>query len=148
MSVLVQHEVSRHILYWNVAPISSEARWQYIFLIFEFHSSSVTQAYQHVVALVFAVKEINENAQILTNVTLGFKIYNTYCNARYTYAATMELLSTESRFIPNYKCDLQNNLVAVIGGPNSYEVLHMANILTNYKIAQVSGFHERIIALK
>ncbi|XP_070584777.1 vomeronasal type-2 receptor 26-like [Erythrolamprus reginae] len=98
---------------------------------------SVTQAYQHVVALVFAVKEINENAQILTNVTLGFKIYNTYCNARYTYAATMELLSTACRFIPNYKCDLQNTLVAVIGGPNSYEVLNMADILTNYKIAQL-----------
>ncbi|XP_058038415.1 vomeronasal type-2 receptor 26-like [Ahaetulla prasina] len=98
---------------------------------------SVTQAYQHVVALVFAVKEINENAQILTNVTLGFKIYNTYYNARYTYAATMELLSTPSRFIPNYKCDLQNHLMAVIGGPNSYEVQYMASILTNYKIAQL-----------
>ncbi|XP_058038417.1 vomeronasal type-2 receptor 26-like [Ahaetulla prasina] len=97
---------------------------------------SVTQAYQHVVALVFAVKEINENAQILTNITVGFKIYNTYYNARYTYAATMELLSTPSRFIPNYNCDLQNHLMAVIGGPNSYEVQYMASILTNYKIAQ------------
>ncbi|XP_070810225.1 vomeronasal type-2 receptor 26-like [Pituophis catenifer annectens] len=49
----------------------------------------------------------------------------------------MELLSTPGRFIPNYKCDVQNNLIAVIGGPNSYEFLYMASILTNYKIAQV-----------
>ncbi|XP_060548456.1 vomeronasal type-2 receptor 26-like [Pantherophis guttatus] len=49
----------------------------------------------------------------------------------------MELLSTQSRFIPNYKCDLQNNLMAVIGGPNYDEILYMANILTSYKIAQL-----------
>ncbi|XP_063158810.1 vomeronasal type-2 receptor 26-like [Candoia aspera] len=81
--------------------------------------------------------EINGNHKILTNVTLGFNIYNTYFSPRYTYAATMELLSTTSRFIPNYKCDLQNNLVAVIGGPSSDEFLHMSTILTNYKIAQL-----------
>ncbi|XP_025029536.1 vomeronasal type-2 receptor 26-like [Python bivittatus] len=49
----------------------------------------------------------------------------------------MELLSTPRRFIPNYKCDLQNNLVAVVGGPGSDEFLDMANILTSYKIAQL-----------
>ncbi|XP_025033052.1 vomeronasal type-2 receptor 26-like, partial [Python bivittatus] len=48
----------------------------------------------------------------------------------------MELLSTASRFIPNYKCDLQNNVVAVIGGPSSNEFLDMSTILNNYKVAQ------------
>ncbi|XP_015746603.1 vomeronasal type-2 receptor 26-like [Python bivittatus] len=48
----------------------------------------------------------------------------------------MEILSTPHRFIPNYKCDFNNNLVAVIGGPHSNDFLDIATILSQYKIAQ------------
>ncbi|XP_053120156.1 vomeronasal type-2 receptor 26-like [Hemicordylus capensis] len=57
-----------------------------------------------------------------------------YFLASWTYRASMELLSTQGRFIPNYKCDIQKNPVAVIGGPNADLDLHMATILSLYKI--------------
>lgn len=94
-------------------------------------------------ALVFAVKEINENPQFLPNISLGFSIYNDYFNPRYTYVATMELLSSPNRFMPNYNCHLHNNLVAVIGGPSSTEFLDRATIMTTYKLVQVISLSQK-----
>ncbi|XP_054850243.1 vomeronasal type-2 receptor 26-like [Eublepharis macularius] len=55
----------------------------------------------------------------------------------WTYHASLDLLSTRGRFIPNYKCDSQNNPLAAIGGPNSKICLCIANILNIYKIPQL-----------
>nr|XP_034991497.1 vomeronasal type-2 receptor 26-like [Zootoca vivipara] len=54
-----------------------------------------------------------------------------------TYQASLELLSRRGRFIPNYKCDVENIPVAVIGGPNYEFSFHMANILCMYKLPQL-----------
>lgn len=99
------------------------------------------QIYQHIQALIFAIKEINNNPLLIPNITLGFNIYNNYFNPIQTIQASMEFVSTKHRLIPNYKCDCQNNPVAVIGGPNSNIYLHMATILCPYKIPQVRYIH-------
>ncbi|KAK9397920.1 type-2 vomeronasal receptor [Crotalus adamanteus] len=95
------------------------------------------QNYQHILALVFAVKEINEKNYILFNMTLSMHIFNSYFMARWTYLASMELLSTRGRFIPNYKCDAKDWAVSVIAGPNSHICPFMANILNVYKMPQL-----------
>ncbi|XP_062992905.1 vomeronasal type-2 receptor 26-like [Elgaria multicarinata webbii] len=93
--------------------------------------------YQHILALAFAVKEINENPEILPNVTLGFHIYDSYDNARKTYHATMLLLTMLENVVPNYVCDVRNTLTAVIGGLDSEISLYVANILDTYKTPQL-----------
>ncbi|XP_053120335.1 vomeronasal type-2 receptor 26-like [Hemicordylus capensis] len=92
---------------------------------------------QHIMALEFAVKEINENSQLLPNVTLGFHIYDSYFNAKATYHATILLSSTLERFVPNYNCDLQNNMIAVIGGLDAPISLNVATVLDIYKTPQL-----------
>ncbi|XP_032092277.1 vomeronasal type-2 receptor 26-like [Thamnophis elegans] len=57
--------------------------------------------------------------------------------ASWTYLASLELLSTWSNFIPNYKCDNKDSIVAVIGGPDSDVSFFMATILNNYKLPQL-----------
>ncbi|XP_015270464.1 PREDICTED: vomeronasal type-2 receptor 26-like [Gekko japonicus] len=60
-----------------------------------------------------------------------------YFSPSLTYHAAMELLSTKGRLIPNYKCDNQNNLVAVLEGPNSNLCFYVADILCPFKIPQL-----------
>ncbi|XP_034992564.1 vomeronasal type-2 receptor 26-like [Zootoca vivipara] len=98
--------------------------------------SVVTKNYQHVLALVFAVSEINENPKILPNVSLGFHIPESYFSQKRSYHIAVELFSTQYRFVPNYSCDVQNSLIGVIGGLGAETSHHLAAILDIYKFPQ------------
>ena len=97
----------------------------------------MTHLYQHIVAFAFAVKEINENQHIVSNVSLGFQLYNGYFTASWIYLASVELLSQSGQFIPNYNCDLENIPVSVIGGATYDFLFHISSILSMYKVSQV-----------
>ncbi|XP_048372722.1 extracellular calcium-sensing receptor-like [Sphaerodactylus townsendi] len=94
--------------------------------------------YQHILAAVFAVNEINENPKILPNTTLGFHIYDSYYDARMTCRATLDLLFQLHRYIPNYECDARKNLMAIIGGLSFDTSFLMDSILALYKIPQIA----------
>ncbi|KAM6449209.1 vomeronasal type-2 receptor 26-like [Liasis olivaceus] len=98
----------------------------------------VTKFYQHILALAFAINEINEDPKILPNITLGFHICDSYYNAMMTYRTTLDLLFKLHRLIPNYECDPGKKLTAVIGGLGSTVSFHMANLLSLYKIPQLT----------
>ncbi|XP_028560728.2 vomeronasal type-2 receptor 26-like [Podarcis muralis] len=104
----------------------------------------VTKFYQHILALAFAVNEVNKTPEILPNVTFGFHIYDSYYDARMTCHTTLELLFKSHRFVPNYKCGSQKNLIAIIGGLGSDTSFHIADIIGLYKIPQLHPFLQGI----
>ncbi|XP_029140389.1 vomeronasal type-2 receptor 26-like [Protobothrops mucrosquamatus] len=61
-----------------------------------------------------------------------------YFSASWTYHASLELFSSQDQFIPNYNCDIQNRIIAVIGGPTFEVCLHIATILSLYKLPQLT----------
>ncbi|XP_060110632.1 vomeronasal type-2 receptor 26-like [Heteronotia binoei] len=100
--------------------------------------TAVTKLYQHVLALEFAISEVNENTQILPNITLGFHISDSYYDARVTYLSSLDLIFKIHRSFPNYMCDTHKNLMAVIGGFSSDTSFQMEDIFSLYKIPQLT----------
>ncbi|XP_013915201.1 PREDICTED: uncharacterized protein LOC106543667 [Thamnophis sirtalis] len=104
----------------------------------------VTKFYQHILALVFAIDEINYNPKILPNATLGFHVFDSYSDSKMTYRTVLDLLFTSQVFVPNYKCGSQKNAIGIIGGFGSDTTSRMADILHLYKIPQLHSFLQRI----
>ncbi|XP_078234877.1 vomeronasal type-2 receptor 26-like [Pogona vitticeps] len=100
--------------------------------------SSVPKNYQHILALAFAVKEINEDPLILPNISVGFHILNSYYTPRMTYKATLSLLSTQSWFVPNFRCNNRKKLIALIGEHISEITSNMATLSTSHKVPQLT----------
>ncbi|XP_070810212.1 vomeronasal type-2 receptor 26-like [Pituophis catenifer annectens] len=98
----------------------------------------VPKFYQHVLAMVYAIHEINKNPCFLNNTTLGFHIYDSYHTAQMAYRTTLDLLFKSQRFVPNYKCHLSENIVGVIGGLSYSISSRMGDILNIYKVPQFS----------
>ncbi|XP_039174774.1 vomeronasal type-2 receptor 26-like [Crotalus tigris] len=61
-----------------------------------------------------------------------------YFMATWTYLASMELLSSHDKFVSNYKCSIHQNSICVIAGPNSHNSQVMTDILSIYKIPQLT----------
>ncbi|XP_032092087.1 vomeronasal type-2 receptor 26-like [Thamnophis elegans] len=82
--------------------------------------------------MVFSVKKINEDIQLLPNITLGFIVHDRHAG----YHAKMELFSSQNSYVPNYKCGILNKLISVVGNIDSGLFSDMATILDAYKIPQ------------
>nr|XP_020634314.1 vomeronasal type-2 receptor 26-like [Pogona vitticeps] len=98
----------------------------------------VTKFYQRVLTLAYAIKKVNEDPQLLPNITLGFRIYDTYYLELMAYRTVLDLLSKSHQFLPNYECGTEKNLKAVIGGLSSDISVHIAELLQSYKIPQLA----------
>ncbi|XP_013917854.1 PREDICTED: vomeronasal type-2 receptor 26-like [Thamnophis sirtalis] len=88
----------------------------------------------------FATEEINQNAKLLSNVTLGYNFYDNYYEAGMTYDAMADLLSTGEASVPNYSCGKARNLLAMIEGVESEASSQISIMSSIYKIPQLHPF--------
>lgn len=93
--------------------------------------------YQHVLASIFAINEINKDATLLPNITLGSWIFDNNFNPSSAIGNTFNLLFMGQAHIPNYDCVRNKKFLAAIGGLTSQNSIQMANSLNIYKTPQV-----------
>uniref|UniRef100_A0A8D2IT62 G-protein coupled receptors family 3 profile domain-containing protein n=1 Tax=Varanus komodoensis TaxID=61221 RepID=A0A8D2IT62_VARKO len=104
------------------------------------HCSLVTKNFQHALAFACAIDEINTDAQLLPNTTLGFMIEDDIFDATVTTRNLLQFLCNGQGDPPNYICASEEKLMAVMGGLTSPNSMHGAHILNSYKIPQVTFY--------
>ncbi|XP_043937541.1 extracellular calcium-sensing receptor-like [Protopterus annectens] len=87
--------------------------------------------------MIFAIDEINQNSNILPNITLGFKIFDPCYSASRALQGTIWMLG-KVKSVPNYNCKFQERLSAIIGAFLSTSSLPVARLLGLYHHPQIS----------
>ncbi|XP_029441454.1 vomeronasal type-2 receptor 26-like [Rhinatrema bivittatum] len=97
-----------------------------------------TRYYRDLLAVLFAVEEINQNQRLLPNHTLGFQILDSCLSEVVALRDTLLLLSGWNQALPNYECEDHPSLAGIIGDIFSAVSEVMARILGVYRIPQIS----------
>lgn len=101
------------------------------------HFRVLERNYQHVLAILLAIDEINKNPQLLPNVSLGYNIYENAFSVRIPSEAAIDLFSTGHWMVPNFRGGTQESLLAVIQGGAAEDFFQIETILSIYKVPQV-----------
>ncbi|XP_043929433.1 extracellular calcium-sensing receptor-like [Protopterus annectens] len=96
------------------------------------------RVYEKLLALIFTTEEIQNDPELLPNVTLGYVIYDSCSAISRALEGTMRLLTGQRKTIPNYNCQALSSVVAVVGDSYSSTSMPMARLLGLYKFPQIS----------
>eukprot|EP00079_Xenopus_tropicalis_P029135 XP_012824306.2 PREDICTED: extracellular calcium-sensing receptor-like [Xenopus tropicalis] len=94
--------------------------------------------YRFLLAMVYAILEINASDDLLPNVTLGFKLYDSCYNELKSLTGTKWILSGRKNTVPNFNCNKHSMPLAIIGDMLSKASIPIARILGLYRYPQVS----------
>ncbi|XP_078515236.1 extracellular calcium-sensing receptor-like [Lissotriton helveticus] len=94
--------------------------------------------YRDLLAMVFAIKEINETPDLLPNITLGFRIFDSCMSESRAIQGVLDLLSGEEVTTPGYRCPPRPPLAGIVGETMSSLSVPMARIMGPLHYPQIS----------
>ncbi|MGH0184805.1 UNVERIFIED_CONTAM: hypothetical protein FKN15_015968 [Acipenser sinensis] len=93
--------------------------------------------YRWLHAMIFAIKQINENPELLPNISLGYGLYDSCDVIPRGLEGAMWLVSGQDELVPNYRCHDTAPLAAIVGDSASSVSIPMARLLGLYGYPQV-----------
>ena len=99
------------------------------------------KSYQYILALLFAIEEINGNPNLLPNISLGFDFYNVRFTEKDTLmnAGIWLTAHVERKVLPNYNCK-KRNFTAALTGTSWITSAQIGTLLQLFKFPQVRKF--------
>ncbi|XP_032746597.1 vomeronasal type-2 receptor 116-like [Rattus rattus] len=122
---------------FHLYPLKETRDWETPFDI-ENDLKVKVQNYQLVLAMLFAINEINWNSDILPNTSVGLEIYTLPHYERNILRNIFYWLTGLNTFIPNYSCRQQSKLAAALTGVSWQTSENIARLLNIYKFPQLT----------
>ncbi|XP_073480430.1 vomeronasal type-2 receptor 26-like [Aquarana catesbeiana] len=94
--------------------------------------------YMNLLAFLYTIDNINQDPDILPNISLGFHLYDSWLEPRKGVQSVLQILSGPNGTFPNYSCKGQGKLAGVIGDHYSSTTIPIAQILGLYRYTQIS----------
>ncbi|KAA0714824.1 Vomeronasal type-2 receptor 1 [Triplophysa tibetana] len=102
-------------------------------------SSLNLREFKFALTLIFAIEEINNNAQLLPGVTLGYKIYDACGSVSQTVLSSMALMNGFEETMQE-SCSKPPFVHAIVGESSSSPTIGMASLVGPFSIPVVSHF--------
>ncbi|XP_051005353.1 vomeronasal type-2 receptor 116-like [Acomys russatus] len=104
----------------------------------DFHIKYNFKNYQFVLALLFAIEEINRNPHLLPNTTLGFDLYNISFTEKSVLLGAFVWLTRKRIPLANYDCGKKRMSPVALTGTSWATSAHIGSLLQLYKIPQLT----------
>ncbi|XP_075715693.1 extracellular calcium-sensing receptor-like [Rhinoderma darwinii] len=98
------------------------------------------ESYHRLQSFLFAVEEINRDPNILSNITLGFQMYETCNIPHYELQGALQFLTDSNMAMTNNQCNSRPLFNVVIGATLSSKSIILAHILGTFRYPQISTF--------
>ncbi|KAM3924628.1 extracellular calcium-sensing receptor-like [Leptodactylus fuscus] len=94
--------------------------------------------YHRLMALLFAIEEINKDPNILPNMTLGFQMYDTCNIPHYDLQGALQVLTDSRKSITDNQCNSRLLFIAAFGATISSNSIILAHVLGTFRYPQIS----------
>ncbi|KAM4889350.1 vomeronasal type-2 receptor 116-like [Thomomys bottae] len=101
------------------------------------HKPFIFKNYQLVLALAFAMEEINKNPDLLHNLTLGFDVYDVHHEYWGVFKNHFIWLFGKYTF-PNYSCMRERKSIAALTGPLGIRSAEIGTVMELYRFPQLT----------
>lgn len=87
--------------------------------------------------MVFAIEEINQNPDLLPNVTLGYHLYDNCVKLAVAFRAATALISGTEENVLDRQCGESPPVIGIVGDPGSTHSIAISSVLGLFRVPMV-----------